>query len=199
MQLNAPRSTAPILAGLALTAALVAGCSAGAGASPATSPSAAAASATETMMDHGSPTPAETMMDHGSPTPAETTMDHGSPTAGAAMTDGTGSFHGVDGQASGTVALLHLANGDFELSFESFSIASSDHIHVLLVDSPDVTATSQVDISTSLDLGQLSGTSGMVDIPLPMGIAATTAMGYHAVVLWDTAMGHAIAAAPLGS
>ena len=46
-----------------------------------------------------------------------------------------------------------------------------------------------------MDLGALKGTSGMQDFVVP---ATADAMTLHTVVLWDTEMTHAIAAAPLG-
>ena len=172
----ASRATAAAAVAMAALTLLVAACSAGAGASPpATSTGVAAPSASESMMEHASATP------------------------GAAMTDGTGAFHGVDGTASGTAALIHLASGGFTVTFEGFGIAATDHLHVLLVSNHDVTASSQVDLKASLDLGMLTGTSGMLDFALPAGIAPTAAMGYHTVVIWDTVMGHVVAAAPLAA
>ena len=37
----------------------------------------------------------------------------------------------------------------------------------------------------------------MQDFPIPADMASTVMEGYHAVVIWDTEMAHAIAAAPL--
>ena len=51
-----------------------------------------------------------------------------------------------------------------------------------------------VDKATLVDLGPLTGTSGMQDFKVP---ATADAMTFHTVVLWDTGMAHAIAAAPL--
>lgn len=110
------------------------------------------------------------------------------------QTVGMGSFHGVDATATGTAALKHLTDGSFVVVFEDFSIDSAAHTNVVLVPLANVTATGQVDKGTFLDLGALKGTSGMQDYPLP---SAADAMGYHTVVLWDTAMEHALAAAPL--
>ena len=172
--------TRPRLAAFLGLLALVASACAGAGAPPTpTSPARSSAVTSATA------SPEESMMDHGSPSP------------GAAATAGTGTFHGVVGQASGSVALLHLADGSFAVTFEGFEIASEGGLHVLLVIDRDVTASSQVDPAASLDLGPLTGTSGMLDFKLPAGTAVDVAMGYHAVVLWDPAMQHAEAAAPL--
>ncbi|HEY7703017.1 MAG TPA: DM13 domain-containing protein [Candidatus Limnocylindrales bacterium] len=109
-------------------------------------------------------------------------------------TVGMGTFHDVDGTASGTAALKHLADDSFAVVFEDFSIASDAHTNVVLVPAEDVTATADVDQATLLDLGPLKGTSGMQDYPLP---SSADAMGFHTVVVWDTEMKHAIAAAPL--
>ncbi len=118
--------------------------------------------------------------------------------SGSVTKDGTGTFHAVDGSASGTATLYHdHAAGKFYGTFENFTTASASGVHVLLVTGSDVTASSQVDPSKALDLGALTSASGMVDLPLPAGIDPSNAMGYHTVVLWDTAMAHAIAAAPL--
>ena len=47
-----------------------------------------------------------------------------------------------------------------------------------------------------LDLGPLKATAGMQDFVVPAAMTAG-AMGYHTVVLWDSQMVHAVAAAPL--
>jgi electron transfer DM13 len=106
----------------------------------------------------------------------------------------TGTFHDVDGTASGTVALVHLPNGSFEIVFEDFSIGSAAHTNVALLPVKDVKSDNDVDKSAILDLGPLKGKTGMQDFPIP---SSKDAMGYHTVVLWDTEMAHAIAAAPL--
>jgi hypothetical protein len=105
-----------------------------------------------------------------------------------------GTFHDVDGTASGTAALVHLPNGSFEIVFEDFSIGSAAHTNVVLVPAKDIKSSSEVDKSAMVDLGPLKGASGMQDFPVP---SSADAMGYHTVVLWDTEMAHAIAAAPL--
>ena len=112
-----------------------------------------------------------------------------------------GAFDGVivceaPDEETATAALLHLANGSFEVTFEDFSIPSNAHTNVIMVNNMDVLKTTDVDQKAILDLGPLKGTSGMQDFPVPAAMAAN-AMGYHTVVLWDTQMLHAIAAAPL--
>ena len=121
---------------------------------------------------------------------SETAAAGGGPT-----TAGMGTFHRVDGDAQGTAALIHLANGSFEITLEDFSISSIDHTNIIIVMSRDVTKSSDVDQATLVDLGPLKATSGMQDFPVPAG--ASDPMAFHTVVLWDTTMKHAIAAAPL--
>jgi len=60
----------------------------------------------------------------------------------------------------------------------------------------DVTKDADVDQTKIVDLGPLTATAGMQDYKVPAAMSGS-AMGYHTVVLWDTAMKHAIAAAPL--
>jgi hypothetical protein len=205
------RAIAPLRPGtfvliLAATLALtLAACGAGAGASTAASlPATPSGSAMpdESMvpsqsMPHESMAPSQSMP-HESMVPGESMMPGESPGASPAAltTVAMGSFHAVDGQATGTAALLHLADGSFEVSFEDFSTPSKAHTSVLLVTNADVMKTSQVDRNTSLDLGALKGTTGMQEYPVPTAVSAQ-AMGYHAVVLWDTEMGQAVAAASL--
>ena len=105
-----------------------------------------------------------------------------------------GTFHAVDGTATGTVALFHKPDGTFLVTFESFSIASAAHTDVILVPNKDVKSDSDIKKASIVDLGPLKGTSGMQDFAVP---ASADAMTYHAVVLWDTQMAHATAAAPL--
>ena len=107
-----------------------------------------------------------------------------------------GTFHRVDADASGTVAFEHLADGSFAVVFEDFKIDSSQHTNVILVANADVTKDADIDQTKIVDLGPLTGTAGMQDYKVPAAMTAG-AMGYHTVVLWDTAMKHAIAAAPL--
>ncbi len=169
----APRRVGSHLSSLGLVAVFaVAACTGGsAGATPTVGPATTAApAATATVAPIGSPSPA------------------------GPITVAMGTFHDVDGTASGTAALVHLANGSFEIVFEGFSIASIAHTDVVLLPVKDVTKDGDVDNSAILDLGPLKATSGMQDFPVP---SSADAMGFHTVVLWDTEMAHAIAAAPL--
>jgi hypothetical protein len=110
---------------------------------------------------------------------------------------GKGTFHDVDGTASGTAELVVTPSGEYEVIFESFEIESAEHTNVVLVSNTDVTATGDVDKSKLLDLGPLTGTSGMQEYVIPADMASGVMEGYHTVVIWDTEMAHAIAAAPL--
>jgi hypothetical protein len=132
-------------------------------------------------------TPAPTATAEPSPAPAS---------SAAAATVAMGGFHGVDGQASGSAALKHLPDGSFEVVFEDFSTAGTDHTSVILVSNADVAATTDVDRQAILDLGPLKAASGMQEYLIPAEMASN-AMGYHTVVIWDTTMLHALAAAPL--
>jgi hypothetical protein len=128
-----------------------------------------------------------------SPSPASS-----APTAAATPATVTkGTFHMVDGDGSGSVALEHLADGSFAVVFEDFNTPSNTHIDVIVVAAKDVTRDQDVDPKAIVDLGPLTGTTGMQDYPFPTAMSAN-AMTYHTVVLWDTQMTHAIAAAPLG-
>ena len=165
---------------------LVAACSS-AGAS---APASAGASA---MMEHSAMPSASAMMEHSAMPSASAMMEHSAaPSAAAAVS--TGTFHAVDGTATGTVALFHKPDGTFVLTFEDFSIASDAHTDVILVTNKDVTKDGDVDKTAIVDLGPLTGTTGMQDFVVP---SSADAMTYHTVVLWDTEMTHAIAAAPL--
>jgi Electron transfer DM13 len=110
---------------------------------------------------------------------------------------GRGQLHDVDGTATGEAQLIVAPDGTYEVVLESFSIASIAHTNVALVKNADVTATGDIDKSMLLDLGPLKSTSGMQDFKIPADMAGGV-MDYHTVVIWDTEMAHAIAAAPLG-
>ena len=125
-----------------------------------------------------------------SPAPAAATP------AATAQTAASGTFHKVDGEATGNVALMHLPDGSFEIVFEDFTTPGKDHTNVILVSNVDVAKTTEVDQEAILDLGPLKGTTGMQEYVIPSAMSAN-AMGYHSVVLWDTTMLHAVAAAPL--
>ena len=119
--------------------------------------------------------------------------------ASAATTQimGTGMFHDVDGTATGEAQLLVKPDGGYAVVLESFAIESIAHTNIVLVSNSDVTATGDIDKAKLLDLGPLKSTEGMQDFAIPADMAATVMDGYHAVVIWDTEMAHAIAAAPL--
>lgn len=136
---------------------------------------------------------ASAMVEH-SPSPSPSAMVEHSPSPSVAAPVAVGTFHGVDGTATGTVALFHLTDGSFAVTFEDFSIASAAHTDVILVPNKDVTKDGDIDKTRIVDLGPLKGTSGMQDFAVPV---SADAMTYHTVVLWDTTMAHAIAAAPL--
>lgn len=102
----------------------------------------------------------------------------------------------MDADATGTVALEHLADGSFAIVFEDFKVSSAQNTNVILVPNADVTRDADIDQTQIVDLGPLKGATGMQDFKIPAAMTAN-AMSYHTVVLWDTAMKHAIAAAPL--
>lgn len=116
--------------------------------------------------------------------------------AATVQTVASGTFHKVDGDATGMVALMHLPDGSFEIVFEDFTTPGKDHTNVILVSNVDVAKTTDIDQKAILDLGPLKGTTGMQEYLIPAAMSAN-AMGYHSVVLWDTTMLHAVAAAPL--
>ena len=157
-------------------AVVVAACSSSGAASA--NPSSAAPSA---MMEHSASPDASAMMEHSA-----------SPAVAGPVS--TGAFHDVDGTAKGTVALFHKPDGSFAITFEDFSVASNAHTNVVFVTNKDVTSDNDIDKTKIVDLGPLKGTSGMQDFAVP---ASADAMTYHTIVLWDTEMTHAIAAAPL--
>jgi len=178
--MHRPRPATLRRASIGLTALLaLAGCSAAASIAPsASSPSAPSPSA---MVEH-------------SPVPSESAMVEHTATPSPAGPVSQGTFHDVDGTAMGTVALYHNADGTFTITFEDFSIASAAGTNVVLVTNRDVTRDGDVDTSALVDLGPLKGTTGMQDFAVP---ASADAMTLHTVVLWETGMAHAIAAAPL--
>jgi hypothetical protein len=117
--------------------------------------------------------------------------------AATAQVMGAGMFHDVDGTATGEAQLVVKPDGGYEVVLESFKIAAIAHTNLVLVSNADVTATADVDKSKLLDLGPLKATEGMQDFPTPADMASTVMEGYHTVLIWDTEMAHAIAAAPL--
>ncbi len=182
-----PHRLRPILLGgpvLALSLVLVA-CT-GAGAAT-TSPAPSA------MIEHSAMPSASAMTEHSSMPSASAMAEHSAmPSTAAPVSIGT--FHPVDGTATGTAALFHKPDGTFVITFENFSVASSAHTDVILVPNKDVTKDGDINKTTIVDLGPLKGLSGMQDFAVP---ASADAMTYHTVVLWDTVMAHAVAAAPL--
>ena len=110
---------------------------------------------------------------------------------------GKGELHHVDGSASGIAELVALPGGAYEVILDTFAIDSVAHTDVVLVANTDVTKTADIDKSKLLDLGPLKGTSGMQTYAIPADMASAVTAGYHSVVIWDTEMAHAIAAAPL--
>ena len=121
-----------------------------------------------------------------------------SASAASAQVMGTGAFHDVDGTATGEAQIVVKPDGTYVVVLEAFKIEAIAHTNVVLVSNTDVTATGDVDKSMLLDLGPLKAAEGMQDFPIPADMAATVMDGYHTVVIWDTEMAHAIAAAPLG-
>lgn len=131
------------------------------------------------------------------PTSAPPTSAAASPAATTQLM-GTGNFHAVDGTATGEAQLIVTPDGVYEVVLESFQIGSIAHTNVILVANTDVKATGDIDKSKILDLGPLKAASGMQDFPIAADMASSVMEGYHTVVIWDTEMAHAIAAAPLG-
>lgn len=127
-------------------------------------------------------------------TPAATA----SPSAAAEMEVAfVGDFHAVDAEASGVAELVMLPDGSYEVVLEEFSIADAEGLSVALAMNRDVTSSADVNPDEILELGELTGTSGMQVYPVPADMSGGD-MDYHSVLLWDGAMGHVIAAAPLG-
>ena len=185
--MHRPRIAALQACSIGLSAVvLVAACSS-AGAS---APASAGASA---MAELSAMPSASAMMEHSAEPSASAMMEHSAAPSIAAPVS-TGTFHAVDGTATGAVALFHKPDGTFAITFEDFSIASNAHTNVILVTNKDVTKDGDVDKTAIVDLGPLKGTSGMQDFVVP---SSADAMTYHTVVLWDTTMTHPIAAAPL--
>ncbi len=117
--------------------------------------------------------------------------------AGAMQVMAKGDLKPIDGTAKGVVQLVALPDGMYEVVLEGFSIAAIAHTDVVLVSNASVTKTDDIDKTKLLDLGPLKGTEGMQTYAVPAAMAATVMGGYHSVVIWDTEMAHAIAAASL--
>jgi hypothetical protein len=108
-----------------------------------------------------------------------------------------GDLAGIDGEATGVAELVTLADGAYEVILDSFMIGSIAHTNVLLAPNSEVRASTDVDPTASLDLGPLKATEGMQTYVIPAEMAGNVMDGYHSVVIWDTEMAHAIAAASL--
>jgi Electron transfer DM13 len=133
--------------------------------------------------------------------PGATQPAVGAPSAaaspGSMQVMGSGQLRPVDGTASGTAQLVVQPDGSYEVVLEDFSTTSTEHTNVVLTKNSTVDATADVDKSMLLDLGPLVSTSGMQSYRIPADMAGGVTEGYHSVVIWDTAMAHAIAAATL--
>lgn len=119
------------------------------------------------------------------------------PSAATTQVMGKGMLHEVDGTASGEAQLVVKPDGSYVVVLESFKIESIAHTNVILVSNSNVAATGDIDKSKLLDLGPLKATEGMQDFPIPAAMATIVMEGYHSVVIWDTEMAHAVAAASL--
>ena len=117
--------------------------------------------------------------------------------AGAMQVMAKGDLKPIDGTAKGVVQLVVLPDGMYEVVLEGFSIGAIARTNVVLVSNASVTKTDDIDKTKLLDLGPLKGTEGMQTYAVPAAMAATVMGGYHSVVIWDTEMAHAIAAASL--
>ena len=129
-----------------LSIAVLAACSSGASTSPAASPSPLSA-----------PSVAASASASG---PAASSPAASSPAASGPTTVAMGSFHRVDADASGTVALEHLADGSFAVVFEEFTVATAEHTNVILVSNTDVTTDADIDqtkiVGLTIDAERLS-------------------------------------------
>jgi Electron transfer DM13 len=130
------------------------------------------------------------------PAPASATAASAAASSATGMM-ASGQFHDVDGSATGEAQLVVKPGGAYAVVLEQFKIAGIEHTNIVLVSNADVSATADVDKGKLLDLGPLKAAEGMQDFPIPPDMASGVMAGYHTVVVWDTAMAHAIAAAPL--
>ena len=108
----------------------------------------------------------------------------------------SGEFVNVDGTASGTAQLVVMGT-TYEVVLESFEIDSTAHTNVILVGNASVTMSDDIDQTKILDLGPLQAASGMQTYVIPAEMSGSVMSDYHSVVIWDTEMAHAIAAAAL--
>ncbi len=117
-------------------------------------------------------------------------------TAPATEIMASGEFVNVDGTAAGTAQVVVM--GDvYEVVLENFQTDSIDHTNVILVGNEGVTMSDDIDPTRTLDLGPLQAASGMQTYVIPAEMSGSVMDDYHSVVIWDTAMAHAIAAATL--
>jgi len=119
------------------------------------------------------------------------------PSAAAMDVMGKGQLQPVDGTATGVAELVVLPDKTYEVVLDGFKIESIAHTNVVLVSNTSVTATGDIDKSKLLDLGPLTATEGMQAYMIRAEMAGSVMDGYHSVVIWDTEMAHAIAAASL--
>ncbi len=131
------------------------------------------------------------------PTKAPSAAPSAAASAGAMQVMAKGDLKPIDGTAKGVVQLVALPDGTYEVVLEGFSIEAIAHTNVVLVSNASVTKTDDIDKTKLLDLGPLQGTEGMQTYVVPAAMAATVMGGYHSVVIWDTQMTHAVAAASL--
>jgi hypothetical protein len=117
--------------------------------------------------------------------------------AGSMQIMGQGRLQPVDGTASGLAELVIQPDGSYEVVLEDFSIPSIEHTNVVLVPNESVGASGDIDKSMLLDLGPLVSITGMQSFTVPPDMAADVMQAYGSVVIWDTEMAHAIAAASL--
>lgn len=131
------------------------------------------------------------------PTKAPSAAPSAAASAGAMQVMAKGDLKPIDGTVKGVVQLVALPDGTYEVVLEGFSIEAIAHTNVVLVSNASVTKTDDIDKTKLLDLGPLQATEGMQTYVVPAAMAATVMGGYHSVVIWDTQMTHAVAAASL--
>jgi hypothetical protein len=128
---------------------------------------------------------------------APSAAESAAPSAAVMEVMGKGQLRPVDGKATGIAELVVLPDKTYEIVLDGFMIDGLANTNVVLVSNTSVTATGDVDKSKLLDLGPLTATEGMQTYVIPADMAGSVMDGYHSVVIWDTEMAHAIAAASL--
>ena len=189
----------PVAMGL-ISAILLAACSsAGASTAPTapTNPPSTPPSAAMSEAPSASPSAAAVSSEAPSAAAVSSEAPSAAASAGAMQVVAKGDLKPIDGTAKGVVQLVALPDGMYEVVLEGFSIGAIAHTNVVLVSNASVTKTDDIDKTKLLDLGPLKGTEGMQTYAVPAAMAATVMGGYHTVVIWDTQMAHAIAAASL--